>query len=86
MLAAEIIAFSHDHGNLRAEHSGWHYTADCALLEDNHADALGLYRTSLMLARQTGDRLQIGFEVQGLGDVARWPRAAGPGAVAGRRS
>jgi len=66
VLAAEIIAFSHDHGNLRAEHSGWHYTADCALLEDNHADALGLYRTSLMLARQTGDRLEIGFEVQGV--------------------
>jgi tetratricopeptide (TPR) repeat protein len=65
-LAAEIIAFSHDHGNLRAEHSGWHYKADCALLEDNHADALGLYRTSLMLARQTGDRLEIGFEVQGV--------------------
>ena len=65
-LAAEIIAFSHDHGNLRAEHSGWHYTADCALLEDNHADALGLYRTSLTLARQTGDRLEIGFEVQGV--------------------
>jgi hypothetical protein len=65
-LAVEIIAFSHDHGNLRAEHSGWHYTADCALLEDNHADALGLYRTSLMLARQTGDRLEIGFEVQGV--------------------
>ena len=65
-LAAEIIAFSHDHGNLRAEHSGWHYTADCALLEDNHADALGLYQTSLTLARQTGDRLEIGFEVQGV--------------------
>jgi non-specific serine/threonine protein kinase len=66
-LAAGIIAFSHQHGNLRAEHSGWHYTADCALMEHNYRDALGLYRTSLTLARQTGDRLEIGFEVQGVG-------------------
>ena len=29
------------HGNLRGEHSGWHYTADCALLEDNCAESLG---------------------------------------------
>jgi non-specific serine/threonine protein kinase len=66
VLAAEIIAFSHQHGNLRAEHSGWHYTADCALMEDDYRDALGLYRTSLTLARETGDRLEIGFEVQGV--------------------
>jgi tetratricopeptide (TPR) repeat protein len=66
VLAAEIIAFSRQHGNLRAEHSGWHYTADCALMEDNYRDALGLYRTSLTLARETGDRLEIGFEVQGV--------------------
>ncbi len=65
-LAAEIIAFSHQHGNLRAEHSGWHYTADCALMEHDYPQALGLYRTSLMLARETGDRLEIGFEVQGV--------------------
>lgn len=64
--AAEIIAFSHQHGNLRAEHSGWHYTADCALIEHNYRDALGLYGTSLTLARETGDRLEIGFEVQGV--------------------
>ena len=65
-LAAEIITFSHQHGNLRAEHSGWHYTADCALIEHNYRDALGLYGTSLTLARETGDRLEIGFEVQGV--------------------
>ena len=53
------------HGNLRAEHSGWHYTADCALLEDNYRRPR-LYRTSLPLARETGDRLEIGFEVQGV--------------------
>ena len=49
-----------------AEHSGWHYTADCALLEHDYSGALGLYRTSLRLARETGDRLEIGFEVQGV--------------------
>ena len=65
-MAAEIIAFSHEHGNLRGEHSGWHYTADCALLEDKCAESLALYRTSLKLARETGDRLEIGFEVQGV--------------------
>ena len=35
-------------------------------MEDNYRDALGLYRTSLTLARETGDRLEIGFEVQGV--------------------
>ena len=65
-MAAEIIAFSHEHGNLRGEHSGWHYTADCALLEDKCVESLALYRTSLLLARETGDRLEIGFEIQGV--------------------
>ena len=65
-LAAEIIAFSRSRQPPRRA-PGWHYTADCALLEDNHADALGLHaQTSLTLARQTGDRLEIGFEVQGV--------------------
>ena len=35
-------------------------------MEHNYRDALGLYRTSLTLARETGDRLEIGFEVQGV--------------------
>ena len=65
-LAAEIIAFSREHGDRRGEHSGWHYTADCALMEGRHAESLELYRTSLALARTIGDRLEIGFEVQGV--------------------
>lgn len=83
-MAAEVIAFSHEHGNLRGEHSGWHYTADCALLEGNCAESLALYRTSLTLARETGDRLEMGFEVQGvamslsgLGDSERALRLGG---------
>ena len=83
-IAAEIITFSHDHGNLRGEHSGWHYTADCALIEGKCAESLALYGTSLTLARETGDRLEIGFEVQGaamslagLGDSERALRLGG---------
>ena len=38
-----------------------------ALLEDRCTESLGLYRTSLLLARESGDRLEIGFEVQGVG-------------------
>ena len=64
--AASILSFSQAHGDLRSEHSGWHYLADCALLEDNCAEAHRLYRRSLALARQVGDRIEIGFEVQGV--------------------
>ena len=66
-IAAEILAFSRQHGNIRTEHSGWHYTADCELMEGNYAESLRLYRTSLALAQEIGDRLEIGFEVQGVG-------------------
>ena len=66
-LAAEIIAFSRQHGNIRTEHSGWHYTADCELIEGNYAESLRLYGTSLALAQEIGDRIEIGFEVQGVG-------------------
>jgi tetratricopeptide (TPR) repeat protein len=65
-MAAEIIEFSKQHGNLRGEHSGWHYTADCALLEGHCIESLPMYRTSLRLARETGDRIEIGFEIQGV--------------------
>ena len=85
VMAAEIIAFSQQHGNLRAEHSGWHYTADCALLEGNHAEALGLYRTSLMLARSDRRSDRDWLRGPGRGDVARRPRSARPGPAAGGR-
>ena len=64
--SSEILKFSQAHGDLRSEHSGWHYLADCALLEENCAEAHRLYRQSLELARQIGDRIEIGFEVQGI--------------------
>ena len=66
-LAAEMIAFSRQHGNIRTEHSGWHYTADCELIEGNYAESLRLYGTSLALAQEIGNGIEIGFEVQVVG-------------------
>jgi predicted ATPase len=64
--SSEILQFAQAHDDLRSAHYAWHYLADCALLEDNCAEAYRLYRQSLELARQIGDRLEIGFEVQGV--------------------
>jgi predicted ATPase len=65
-LAAQIIAFSGAHGDRRSEHFGWHYIADCALIEGNCTESLALYGKSLRLAQALGDRLEISFEVQGV--------------------
>ena len=84
-LAAEIIAFSHQHGDLRAEHSGWHYLADCALMEDDYrrgARPLSREpRAGARARRPPRDRLRGA----GRGDVARRPRRPGAGAAVGRR-
>ena len=66
-LADEIITFSSAHGDVRNEHSGWHYLADCALVEGNCAESLKLYQKSLTLAKMLGDRLETSFEIQGVG-------------------
>ncbi len=66
-LADEIIAFSSAHGDVRNEHSGWHFLADCALVEGNCRESLKLYQRSLRLANLLGDRLETSFEVQGVG-------------------
>jgi tetratricopeptide (TPR) repeat protein len=83
-MSLDIIAFSQTHGDLRSEHSGWHYLADCALIEGKCAESLGLYRKSLALAQEIGDLIEIGFEVQGvamslagLGEAERALRLAG---------
>ena len=65
-LASEIIAFSHAHEDNRGEHSGWHYLADCALIEGACPEALASYRESLRLAATIGDHIEIGFEIQGI--------------------
>jgi predicted ATPase len=83
-MARQIIEFSSTHSDERNEHFGWHYLADCALVEHKCDESLGLYHRSLALARKGGDRLEISFEVQGvamslagLGDAARALRLAG---------
>jgi non-specific serine/threonine protein kinase len=65
--ALEIVTFSARHGDRRSEHFGWHFLADCALMQDRYEESLTLYRKSLMLARAIGDRVESGFEVQGVG-------------------
>jgi non-specific serine/threonine protein kinase len=65
-IASEIVTFSRQAGDRRSEHSGFHYLADCALIEGNCAESLGLYHESLVLAEAIGDRLETSFEVEGI--------------------
>jgi non-specific serine/threonine protein kinase len=65
-MAREIIAFSKARGDRNNEHFGWHYLADCALIDGNASESLGLYQESLRHAQAIGDRLEISFEVQGV--------------------
>jgi tetratricopeptide (TPR) repeat protein len=65
-VAEEIIADGAARGDRRNEHFGWHFLADCALIDGRCAESLPLYRRSLELARLLGDRLEIGFEIQGV--------------------
>jgi hypothetical protein len=71
-------------GDRRNEHFGWHYLADCALIEGDCAKSLALYQRSLELARGIGDRIEIGFEVQGVAmSLAGLGHHAGALALAG---
>ena len=65
-MAREIIAFSASHHDQRGEHSGWHFLADAALIEGRCDESIRHYRTSLLLARELGDRVETSFEVQGV--------------------
>jgi non-specific serine/threonine protein kinase len=65
-MAQEIIEFSAAQGDQRNEHFGWHYLADCALIEGRCNASLGFYRRSLALAHPLGDQLETSFEVQGV--------------------
>jgi tetratricopeptide (TPR) repeat protein len=66
-LAREIIAYAEPRGDRRNEHFGWHFLADCALIERRFEESLLLYRKSLAMAEATGDRVEISFELQGVG-------------------
>jgi non-specific serine/threonine protein kinase len=65
-MATEIIAYARSHDDRRSEHFGWHYLADCALIEGKCDESLALYRQSLVLAGALGDRLETSFEIQGV--------------------
>ncbi|HET7218812.1 MAG TPA: protein kinase [Vicinamibacterales bacterium] len=64
--AHAILEYVKVHPNTRSEHLAWHYLADCALIAEQYADSLKLYRRSLALALDLGDHVEIGFEVQGV--------------------
>jgi non-specific serine/threonine protein kinase len=65
-MAQEIIEFAEKHNDKRSEHFGWHYLADCELILGNCRESLKLYKQSLVLAHAIGDKVEIGFEVQGV--------------------
>jgi len=65
-IAHEIIAYSRTVGDRRSEHSGFHFLADCALIAGRCDESVVLYRQSLELARAIGDRIETGFEVEGV--------------------
>jgi predicted ATPase len=65
-MAREIIEFAEAHNDKRSEHFGWHYLADCELILGNCTESLKLYKKSLALANTIGDKVEIGFEVQGV--------------------
>jgi len=78
-MAHDIIAYAKANDDPRSEHFGFHYLADCALIEGRCDRSLPLYRQSLVLARAIGDRLETSFEIQGvamsLAGVGVWDRA-----------
>ena len=65
-MSQEIIEFSKSRGDKRNEHFGWHYIADCALIEGDCKESLKLYQRSLALAAETGDKIETAFEIQGV--------------------
>ncbi len=65
-VAKDVIEYARIAGDKRAEHSGFHYLADCALIEGNCPESIALYRQSLILADAIGDRLETSFEIEGI--------------------
>ena len=65
-MADQILEFSRTHNDKRSEHFAWHYLADCALIEENFAESLRLYKQSLALANELGDKIETAVEVQGV--------------------
>jgi tetratricopeptide (TPR) repeat protein len=66
VISREIIEYSSKAGDRRAEHSGYHYLADCALIAGDCEESIRLYGESLVLANAIGDRLETSFEIEGI--------------------
>jgi len=65
-MAVEIVRFSEAHNDKTCEHFGWHFLADCALIEGKCTESLELYKRSLLVAQELGDQIETSFEVQGV--------------------
>jgi hypothetical protein len=65
-MSVEIVRFSEVHNDKTSEHFGWHFLADCALIEGKCTESLELYRRSLNVAQELGDQIETSFEVQGV--------------------
>ncbi len=65
-ISVEIVRFSEEHNDKTSEHFGWHFLADCALIEGKCTESLELYRRSLNVAQELGDQIETSFEVQGV--------------------
>jgi non-specific serine/threonine protein kinase len=65
-VARAIVDYFGPRLDRRTEHLGWHFLADCALMKGDRAESLASYRKSLALCREVADRLEMGFEVQGV--------------------
>jgi predicted ATPase/class 3 adenylate cyclase len=67
-LSRELLERAGD--DLRTEHFGYHFLADCALIRGDTVEAETRYRQSLQAALPLGDVLETSFEVQGVAMAA----------------
>jgi predicted ATPase len=66
VLAHKVLEFAQAVGDPRSEHSGFHFLADCALLEGKCEESLGLYRKSLLQAKAIGAHFEMTAELEGI--------------------
>lgn len=65
-LSHELLDLASELGDGRAEHFGYHFLADCALIRGDFEAAEERYRRSLQAAIPLGDLIETSFEVQGV--------------------
>jgi predicted ATPase/class 3 adenylate cyclase len=69
-LSQELLELSVSEGDVRSEHFGLHFLADCALMRREFETAETRYRASLRAARQLGDVVETSLEIQGVAMAA----------------